>query len=395
MYQITCDDDILYDLRIDRKVINPKLTLELNKAGSLIFTMPVNNLCKINLLTSIIKVFRDGEKIFEGRPLNNKKDFYNNGRVECEGELAYLNDSIIRPYEEHDITVENYLKLLLNNHNSSVQNSKKFEIGTITVKDSNNSLYRKSEKYINTLYEINTKLVERLGGYLKIRYENDGKRYLDYLTNLDHVNTQKIEFSKNMLDITQFLNGENIKTAIIPTGKDGLTITDVNNGKDYIYSNIGTNLYGWIWDVVEFPDVTIAANLKNKAQQYLENIINLALTLELNAIDLSLIDVNIEKIKLGDWIQVVSKPHGLNRNFLVKKMILNLDRPDTDTISLGDTIIGLADKQIKDKKNINNNLSTTEVEVARINTTVVQNTQNINNTNISLEKQKKYYIMGV
>ncbi|NLK94736.1 MAG: hypothetical protein GX275_06055 [Clostridiales bacterium] len=403
MYQITCDDKILHDLRVeDRKVINPKLSLELNKSGSLTFIMPPTNPTKINLLKSVIRVFKNGSKIFEGRALNNESDFYNKGKVVCEGELAYLIDSIIRPYELHNMSVRDYLQFLINNHNSQVEIQKQFKLGNVTVSDNNNSLYRLNENYPKTLDEINDKLIDRLGGYLKVRYE-DNNRYLDYISTLDKLNSQVIRFGKNLLDITQYLNGADIKTAIIPLGKDKITISDVNNNLDYIYNQTAVNLYGWIWDTVSFDDVTVSSNLLTKANNYLNNIINTALTITLSAIDLSYIDIKIEEIKLGDLIRVVSKPHKLDHNFLINKLTLDLENPANDKIELGDIIIGLTEKSIKESKilinSININKDSLKNELKQ-DINIVDNkvnlTQNeIKTTKDDINKQQKYIIMGV
>ena len=82
MYQIICDNDILYDLRAERYVINPKLNLELNKSGKLSFSIPSSNKCNIKKLNGVFEVFRDGIKIFEGRCLNDNKDFYNSKKIQ-------------------------------------------------------------------------------------------------------------------------------------------------------------------------------------------------------------------------------------------------------------------------------------------------------------------------
>lgn len=403
MYQINVDDKILYDLRIeDRKVINPKLSLELNKSGSLTFIVPPTNPTKINLLKSVIRVFKNGEKIFEGRALNNESDFYNKGKVVCEGELAYLVDSIIRPYEQHNMAVRDYLQFLINNHNSQVEQQKQFTLGNVTVTDNNYSLYRLNENYPKTLDEIKDKLIDRLGGYLIVRYE-DNIRYLDYVSTLDKLNSQVIRFGNNLLDITQYLNGADIKTAIIPLGKDKMTISDINNNIDYIYNQTAVNLYGWIWDTVTFEDVTVSSNLLIKANNYLNNIINTALTITLSAIDLSYIDMKIEEIKLGDLIRVVSKPHNLDHNFIINKLTLDLENPKNDKIELGDTLIGLTDKSLKESKKINNNISVNKEAIKKelkqdINTVdnkVIITQNEIITTNNNLSKQQKYIIMQI
>ena len=64
--------------------------------------------------------------------------------------------------------------------------------------------------------------------------------------------------------------------------------------KDYLVNETALALYGWIVAPVEettWDDVTLPTNLKNKAQDYLDNkAVMLKSTLQLNAIDLNTID---------------------------------------------------------------------------------------------------------
>ena len=102
MWQITCDQYVLYDDRHDLlRVLNPKLSLEVNTVGSLNFQIyeshPFFN--EIKKLSSIVKVYRKNKLMFRGRVLEDKKDFNNAKQVDCEGELAFLLDSIYRPFD--------------------------------------------------------------------------------------------------------------------------------------------------------------------------------------------------------------------------------------------------------------------------------------------------------
>ena len=95
-----------------------------------------------------------------------------------------------------------------------------------------------------------------------------------------------------------------------------VNITSVNDGKDYIFNQEAVNTWGWIWDTVEFDDVTLPENLKAKGEAYLQDCVNLVNTIELTAVDMSMMDVDAEKIKIGDWIRVVSTPHGLDLSLI-------------------------------------------------------------------------------
>ena len=101
-----------------------------------------------------------------------------------------------------------------------------------------------------------------------------------------------------------------------------------------------------------WEDVTVPANLKAKGQEYLSNARNLSATIELTAIDLHLVDVDIDRIRLGDMIRVVSPPHKLDKYMMVSKREYNLVNPEEDKIVLGDTIAALTEKQAALQKSI-------------------------------------------
>ena len=244
MYGIYADNVCIYsDISpLDElKLLSPKLVLEDSAAGSLSMTVPVTNAgySFIQRLVTDITVKKDGSEIWSGRVLSEDSDFMNNRVLYCEGELAFLNDTIQPQAEFHDISVENFLKTLIAVHNKKVSSKKRFVVGIVTVTDSNDSLYRYTN-YETTLECINEKLINRLGGHIRIRKEN-GKRYIDYIADSDlHVNSQVIEFGKNLTDLTKKWDLSEMATAVLPLGaqleeseigalESYLTVEDIND----------------------------------------------------------------------------------------------------------------------------------------------------------------------
>lgn len=133
------------------------------------------------------------------------------------GELSFLLDSIQRPYSFQGAPADLF-KNFINNHNSQVEDIKKFKLGNISISDSNNYINRENSNYSNSWDSINDKLINTHGGYLETRGALDN-RYIDYISEYTHINTQIIQFGENLLDITQYIKGEDIKTAIIPLRK--------------------------------------------------------------------------------------------------------------------------------------------------------------------------------
>lgn len=347
MYRMYLDKSLIYQPGIEELTMTDiKYTLELNKAGELEFTIPPSHpyYDQISILKTYIDLYENDSLLGRFRIISIDEDFYKQRTVTCEGELSYLLDSIQRPYEFTG-SISSFLQKLMDVHNSQVEKDKQFEIGMCNVVDTNNYINRSNGNISNTLSAINNKLIKTHGGYIRVRNEAN-HRYLDYISDYGNICNQVIRFGENLLDLSNYIKGENVRTAIIPLGaelkeegingvKKRVDITSVNGGKDYVYSEDAVKLFGWIWGMVEFKDVTLPTNLKKKAEAYLEECINLQVSLELTAVDLHDLNVDVEKIKLGDWIQVISEPHGLNKKFLVSKTTYDIERPENNKVSLG------------------------------------------------------------
>lgn len=351
MYRVYCNNSPLYDLRDeDLVLISPIVKIGENTAGSFEFSiLPKHpHYEEVNELTSVITAYDGDEEIFCGRVVEITKDLYNRKKVICEGELAYFNDSIQRPARYQGLTVRGYLETLVNIHNQQVKNhgiDKTFKVGAVTVQDKNDYVY-KYTNWESTLEVIKTDLLKTYGGYLRIRKEN-GVRYLDYLADYPNTNTQVIEFGSNLLDFTHDMVASDIVTAVIPLGArledvtevEGLdaylTIKDVNGGVDYVYSQEAVKSYGWIFKTVKWDDVHVADNLLKKGKEYLSDIQFAQITLTVSAVDLHMLHVDMERIKVLDEIRVTSTPNGLDRFFPVSEMTIYLDKPSNNKLTLG------------------------------------------------------------
>ena len=116
-------------------LISPTLTREAGKAGSFEFTIPLGNVAHSALqkLKTIIEVEQDGAPIWRGRVMSHDMDFYLRQKVYCEGELAYLNDTALTPYQYQNISIREFLEKVIRNHNSQTDKYKAFEVGNVTV----------------------------------------------------------------------------------------------------------------------------------------------------------------------------------------------------------------------------------------------------------------------
>lgn len=344
-YRITIDGEPFCSSNFEHsQLLNPKVTLEVNKSGSLTFTMmpdhPYYN--GITFRQNIFDVYLNDELIFEGIPVSDQVDFWNRRTVVCEGELTFLNDTIQRQAVYQNQTVASLLGEYLTVHNAQADATKQFTVGSVTV-SGGNSIYRYTN-YNSTMQEIQDDLVQNFGGYFRVRHSG-GVRYLDYLDSSPHTSSQTIRIRKNLVDLSTNLSSLDICTVLIPLGAktgnqliDGLDerldISSVNGGLDYL---VGTAqaYFGNVWKTKVWDDVTVASNLMQKGQEYLDDVQWNNLVISATAFDLGLADDAVEQFHVLDMIRVVSEPHGIDRNFLLSKLDIDLDHPANTKITLG------------------------------------------------------------
>ena len=319
-------------------VLDPVFKEELNNVPELTFGLPSThpNRDHISPMVSVIRLYIDGSLAFTGRALTPEYDWNNTAYYTCEGCLAYLNDTIMRPYG-YSGNLTFLLNKILTEHNSQVENQKKIQLGTVNVSD---SIGIEDEEY-STCMDALASVIAQTRGYIRIRHSG-GTTYLDYVTQYATANTQPIQFGKNLLDLSKYQSAESLKTAIIPLGKkldNGavVDITSVNNGLDYIYDQTAVSAYGWIWATVTWDTIETPAALLAKARTYLAEVCALPETVKVSAVDLAAINANIERFKLGGATTMVSVPHGISKTAILSEKEMHLADPAQDTVTIGTT----------------------------------------------------------
>lgn len=412
MYQVYCGTTLLYDPRIeDLTIIDPTVELELNKTGSFRFTLYPNHpyFDQVRPLKSLVTVKKEGRILFRGRAVELEEGFQKELNITCEGELAFLLDSRIRPFEFTG-SPEAFLQKLLTEHNSQVEAEKQFKPGNVTVIDPNDYIARSNESCETAWENINSRLIKNLGGYLSVRHEEDGN-YLDYLSDFPYMTTQRITFGENLLSFVKKRGLDEIATAIIPYGaktkvevtdpdtgevkeEDGprLTIESVNNELDYLVDETAAAKYGTIFTTEIWDDVTIAGNLLAKAQERLAELVETEVSIDLSAADLSLMEKSYDDFRLGEYVFVDSPPHEMNgEKFLISKQSIKLLSPAENTLTLGKNYRSFTEAQAEQNKTASSLVTVVEkIESNYVTNEVVNSTVNnvysaINQTASELE----------
>lgn len=358
MYQIYAGGSLIHDMNLEDerfRISAADLEMELGKTGSLRFTIYPGHpgYDGIQPLKTLVTVSRKYSQIFGGRVLSVKYGFWGEKEVTCEGDLAFLLDSVI-DLHSYSGSFSGYLDFVLGMHNKKVEPEKQIFTGRITVGEFSPYTVTENTEY-KTVYDV---LVERManpsGGYLFVRYEN-GYKYLDllsYFNDQADVSGQAIELETNLLDIQRESEGGDMFSAIVPLGAKlqnsdrRLDISTVNGGIPYITSAEAVKACGGtIIRPVVFDNITNATTLKTEGQRYLDNNWAGESTIEITAADLSGTSPDIDSYHLGQWVRV-HIPHHFGYEiqlFQIRKMSVDLLDPAKNKIVIGAVRRGLTD----------------------------------------------------
>lgn len=343
---------VLYDPDAGVELLDVELVRSLRSASELSFKMPATHECagviELESVEPEIEAWEGARCLMRGRAYACE-DVDDVGTVEyrCEGELAYLNDTSVRPYStvagEAPLLAPSdpygYFEWLVNNHNAKVEPAKQFRVGVNQghLLDDNEHILRSDSAYPSTGLVVREKLLEKLGGFVRARYVG-GARYVDYLADTDGTASQRIEFGANLLKFARTRDGSPICSAVIPLGskpegsEDRITIAPLGNGDADAYarykkrgdavvsvdlvSKVGYRERAVVWD-----DVTDPAHLVDRALSWLPGQANEIETLNVKAYDLSRIDPRVQPIELGDYVRVTSAPHGYDSYMIVSRIV--------------------------------------------------------------------------
>lgn len=384
IYRIYIDDTLVHRSDVpdeNYQLVGITLDVEMGKSPSLKFTIPPSH-PKKSLLKNFLSRFtvkEDELVLAEGRLFDSRQDIYNQVEWQAEGSLSYLTDSYV-PKVKVEETIRALFTRYVNEHNSRVENYKKFTVGQITIDNADTEKVKvDNDGYRYTADAIQNDLIDSYGGYLRTRYEN-GVRYLDYLKDYGHKTTQTIEYKKNLIDFALEVNPEDVFTYLIPTGDSNLKINDVNNGKDYIEVEGAKAKWGNKYLLKSFSGISNASTLLKEAKQYIKNHYEeLPESLEITAIDLKLLGVNVESIHVGDVVRVTSTPNGVDKDYTCSAISYNLSQFGKTKYTLGKP------KQDFTKK-YNQNSSRTSSSINDTNSSLGRTNGRLSETQSKLEK---------
>lgn len=385
MYIIEYDGKLVHDVRTEiERVTDASCSLEANTSGSLEFTMAPNHplyglMATMDTSHEMVLYQADSDgtitsEVFRGRITEDGEDIKTRTDITCEGQLAYLADSIVRPYGTYADTTNTpaewttiapgnaheYAEWLIAQHNKQTDATKQFAIGRNQLPDT--SITRSSTEYPTTLSEIKDKVLTDLGCYI-VAYWQDGTRYVDFLTDGGADCTQSIEFGENLLDYSTSRDLTSLYTAIIPIGKtsgnnstafgvEGYTDGPVpghdgcSKHGDMIMYEPGVTKCGIICKKVSYDDCATLDGLVSACCDDLTDLSDATQSLSISAADLSHIDPTIGTISLLEWVKVISPPHNVDESILCLKIAIDINDPTNTKYTLGATLPTLTSSNV-------------------------------------------------
>lgn len=380
-------------------VLSPKLTREVSKGGSLVFTMTRDHAQydMLQKLSTVVQVRRDGKEIWRGRVLKHEADFYNRRVVYCEGALSYFNDSSITPFN-YKGTLRQFLQHLIDAHNDQVKSKMKcFQLGTVTaalgnlvVQFGDADQYGVGEDY-GKVWDILDKLVLKVfGGYFYCSFDAttglNVLNYCDQAVEAKRQTAQKIEYGHNLLNLSETTDATDLYTRIYPIGnkhtvdtskwyyklmwwrdtsKDkheerwGIMETDAatiaqylpasgysyNLQEGWIQNNAAVQKFGIITRIVELDtdsaNDTFAAGVQALQQNYA-----MKTSYVIRAVDLVDAGYDTDRLDFSMYSHIISAPHSVDAVMLCTKLVEPLEKPAQKEFTFGMTRRTLTDRQV-------------------------------------------------
>lgn len=364
MYTILYDGDTVHDPRShDRYITEGTLSLEINTAGELSFTIPPTHplFGRFEALNPRheLTVEEDGQEIFRGRILDHNRDIYTATSIKAEGQLAYLNDSVVRPYGTYADTPDegqepqwttiapdnraDYAMWLVEQHNENTDGTKRFRVQGLDLDAS--PITRSSTQFPNTANEILDKVLTPFGLILSAGY--DGERTLEFRRE-PRVLDQTIEVGSNITEMESDEDYSELITCIVPDVKarsrdvdppdwsafpDGAIAGYYKQG-DRFYSIEEAAKHGIIEESRSYEADTYSELVEQMASD-LSGINKPVESFDISVIDLHQLNPGIAPIRLGEMYRVKSTVHGIDQYMTASSCEIDLVDPGNTKWTFG------------------------------------------------------------
>ena len=368
MYILKYAGSVLHDPRTDVQISAGSLKEESGQSPALSLTsQPTHPLWDSFTRDTVMLPNREVELVeyetgivlFRGRVRAISMEFDGSKKLTCEGAMAYLNDTTVRPYKTYDTDeiecdinapaeANKLFEWFIEQHNAHVMNAcEKFRIG-VNAGANYGKLQRGTGTRPATLKEMRDKLEKACGGWLRVRYDATGS-IIDWLPDTGAAEaTQRVELGSNLLDLDTQVDGKDIYTAIVPVGKTGKGSDEhkVNVSAETAYVPFGFAIQGDV--VVDMAAVekygliekTMSYDLDKPQALADKAVADLAAgklddSIEVSTFDLHNLNEQTLPVDFLDRVFVKSEPHGIERYMICSGRTINLTNPTATQYKLG------------------------------------------------------------
>lgn len=368
--------NIYYPAFSNKYVISATLNLKLNAIEDLTVTVDKNSWLydhgePFKTHVNVYNLSNDNELVFRGRLVKVAKKMDNNGafnqELVFESILSYLLDSG-QPATEKPYTMNptQFLDLVLSQHNKRMPEDKHvyYQIGKVDNSLEPKGTYDYDFGYKNSWEIIKSMLIDRLKGYLAVKYGIKDNHYFVLFTfdkkpGEDH-SDQSVEIGINMQSAEVEIDPTSVVTRLIPLGatqedlsdptketstKARLSIQKVNNGDVAIHNDALEKQFGIIEGFQVWDEVTDANELKRLGQEWMARQI-----ISVTNWKVDTFETDNRTFYVGHRYMFVNEELAVSQLIRVTEKTVDITSPNNITLTVESTQNTLVDYQIQSRK---------------------------------------------
>lgn len=343
MYQVNIGNKTLYyPGNDDFAIFNTELNEEIGKAGEFEYKVPPTNpLYDEHTNGKLVTILKDKKEIWRGEVKDIKTDFSNVAEIYAVEDLAWLQDEYLTPASITNETYAQRFQAAIDAYNLNRPAERQFRAGYITNVPSTDFCEWITE-YDWSILDCLRNCICKDTGYIRVRRATSGgnvTRYIDIVKLSDYGvrATQPIEYGYNLLDYVKESEYGKLTNVLTPYGAE--TDTELYDGYNQriagtvITDQTSINVYGRHAKTVIFNDAENVTSLNAAAADYLSRYSQPELTMEVKAVDLSMIE-SADALRLGDSIRVIARPYAVDQWLYLTQIKRDIQNPDKNTITM-------------------------------------------------------------
>lgn len=380
--------------------------------GSYTFTMYNNHpqFNKLQEMKTTIKVFdvKANKYVFDGRVYKKSENTEESGTTSityvCTTVTDFLNDSTQSYLKVQNTTPKKLLKMIIDCHNSQVEDYKKFYLGNVTMTNSTDNVYRYIDDTATTYETIRDKLLrDTLGGEMLVYRDKDDRLMIDWHETIAKKTNKTVILGKNMLSFLHDMDATEIVTRAVARGarievdedennetnsdasQPRYTIKNVNNDCEWIDADKQLiDIFGIHSKPIVFDDVTNEQTLYNKTVDFLKNQVIENSTFSITAVNLSKSNLNIEDFEKGDIFTVSNSLLEFNKELKVDYNEFSVNDIMIKKLNTSDTTLNMyqywanMDKATTNLNNVQQQIYSQSNAINKISSDVEKTTSTVN-----------------